>query len=105
MGRLETSRFGKRGTHRIYECEKSYKIKSDQFTHPTMHATVNKESIDKVYNYLRKRRTELSAEDIEKALHISPTTIHNALKVLRLEGKASLRISGTNRQYLYKVLW
>ena len=104
IGDLETTYLGKRITHKIYEGEKSYKITSSQSRKPTIYATVAKEVVENVYFHLKKRGRRLSASVIGNALHISATTIHNALKVLRCEGKASLNTSKTRRQYLYRTL-
>jgi len=104
MGELETTYFGKRITHKIFEGEKSYKITSNQSKNPAIFFTVAKEKIENVYYYLKKSGRKLSASAIENALHINATTIHNACKVLRCEGKVGLDISRNKRQYLYEAL-
>jgi len=104
IGDLETTHFGKRITHKIYEGEKSYKIISNQSKNPTIYVTVAKEVVKNAYYHLKKSGRKLSASAIGNALHISATTIHSALKVLRCKRKANLDTSGTKRQYLYKAL-
>lgn len=104
LGTVKTTHLGKRITHSIYEGEKSYKITSSQSKNPKIYATVAKDVVEKVYHHLKKSGRKLSTSTIENALHTSATTIHNALKVLRLKRKARLDMSGTKRQYLYKAL-
>lgn len=90
--------------YEIHEDQKKYRIISSRSKNQANCATVNKDTVEKVYGYLKKKGTKRSASDIETALHISPTTIHNALKVLRTQGRADFEIFGTKRKFLYKAL-
>ena len=103
IGILDATHPGK-PKYEIREDEKSYKIISSRSKNRAKCATVNRDTVEKVYRYLKKDGRKRSALDIEKALHVSMTTVHNALKVLRVQRKADLRIIGTKRQFFYKAL-
>lgn len=66
--------------------------------------TVSRDTVEKVYNYLKKDGRKRSTSNIEKALHISPTTIHNALRVLRVQKNADFERAGKKRRHLYWAL-
>jgi hypothetical protein len=103
IANLETTYHGKSLRYGIYDVGKSYKIISSRSKSQANYATVDKDTVEKIYHYLTKD-TKRSASEIEKALHLSPTTIHNALKVLRVQKRADFEIFGKRRQFLYKAL-
>lgn len=90
--------------YEIREDRKSYKILSGQHKNQTIWSAVNRDTVERVYRYLKKDGKKRSASEIEKALHISVTTIHNALKVLRVQSRADFEIFGPRRKFLYKAL-
>jgi hypothetical protein len=104
IGNVSTSYHGKLLEYGIYLDGKSYKIISSQSKKQANYATVSRDTVEKVYDYLKKGRRKRSASDIEEALGISSTTIHNALKVLRAQKRADFEIFGTKRQNSYKAL-
>jgi len=104
IGNIGATYHGKPLRYGIYEDGKSYKIIFSRSKKQANYATVARDTVEKVYSYLKKDGRKRSASDIEKTLHLSPTTIHNALKVLRAQKRADFEIFGTKRQFLYKAL-
>jgi len=103
IANLEATYRGKPSRYGIYDAGKSYKIISSRSKSQVNNITVNKDTVEIVYRYLTKD-AKRSVSEIEKALHFSPTTIHNALKVLRVQKRANFEIFGKRRQFLYKSL-
>jgi len=90
--------------YEIREDRKTYKILSGQHKNQATCSAVNRDTVERVYRYLKNDGKKRSASEIEKALHISVTTIHNALKVLRVQSRADFEIFGPKRKFLYKAL-
>ena len=103
IGNLDATYHGKPLRYAIYEDGKGYRIISSRSKNQANYATVSRDTVEKVYNYLKEDGRKRSASDIEKTLHISPTTIHNALKVLRVQKRADFEVFGTKRKFLYSV--
>ncbi|MDH5770295.1 MAG: hypothetical protein OEZ25_03295, partial [Candidatus Bathyarchaeota archaeon] len=104
IGILDATYRGKPLRYEIYEDGESYRIISSRSKNQANGAPVNKDTVEKVYYHLKKDGRKCSVSDIEKALHRSPTTIHNALKVLRVQKRADFEMFGKKRQFLYKAL-
>jgi len=103
IGALDPAYRGK-PRYEIFEGEKRYNIISSRSKNKANCPTVNKDAVEKVYNYLKKDGRKRSVSDIEKALRISSTTIHNITKVLRVQKRVDLKIVGKKRQFFYRAL-
>jgi len=88
---------------KIFESQNGYKIvcKSDKASYTTC---VSKATVEETYRFLKADGRKFRVKKIEMALKISNVSVHNALRVLRFQGKAGFEVSdgpGRSGQFLY----
>jgi uncharacterized Zn finger protein (UPF0148 family) len=91
--------------YKVLENDKSYLIvcKSEKASYTT---SVSKSIVEAVYQFLKSQNRKLSAVEIGIASRISNVSAHNALRVLKSQGRAEIEVSSGfgGSRFLYKVV-